>query len=248
MYPELPGGLPTYAAVASIATTIAVLYNYFRLDQIDLEFKTYALYCLVSAACCAVVAKLVFAISILPTVGFTIGNFFHYAIFGGIVFYGGLFGLSIGILLVSRFLHRDGMTILNFFSPSFPLFHAIARVACLRGGCCYGIPWSWGVVMAETPDVIRFPVQIAESLCCLIIYIIVTVRAKKKKNYDGSYKVYLFLYAICRFALEFLRGDEDRGIWAFGLSTSQIISIIIIVVIGINAIKTSNTRSCLEKV
>lgn len=35
---------------------------------------------------------------------------------------------------------------------------------------------------------------------------------------------YLVLYAICRFVLEFLRGDSVRGIW-FGLSISQWISL-----------------------
>ena len=221
MIPELPGGFPTYSLVASIATTVAVLYNYFRLDGIGLKFKTYALYCLFSALCCVLLAKIFFAISILPTVGFTLSNFVHYAIWGGIVFYGGLFGLSIGILLVSRFLHKDGMTILDYVSPSFPLFHSIARFACLLGGCCYGIPWRWGVIMAESPNIVRFPVQIAESICCIIIFIVLLFRAKRINSYKGSFRKYLLLYACCRFLLEFFRGDTDRGIWFLGLSTSS---------------------------
>lgn len=39
-------------------------------------------------------------------------------------------------------------------------------------------------------------------------------------------------YAFCRFLLEFLRGDMDRGIWFQGLSTSQIIALIIVLTIG----------------
>ena len=85
--------------------------------------------------------------------------------------------------------------------------------------------------MAETPDVIRFPVQIAESICCLAIFILLIARAKQRKSYAGGFRLYLLLYACCRFALEFFRGDTDRGIWFLGLSTSQLISILIIALI-----------------
>ena len=40
--------------------------------------------------------------------------------------------------------------------------------------------------------------------------------------------VYFLIYPVVRFSLEFLRGDEIRGIW-FGLSTSQWISIALFV-------------------
>lgn len=46
---------------------------------------------------------------------------------------------------------------------------------------------------------------------------------------------YLVLYAVIRFFLEFLRGDEVRGIW-FGLSTNQYISSIIMVIVFIKII------------
>ena len=36
--------------------------------------------------------------------------------------------------------------------------------------------------------------------------------------------IYMLIYPVVRFILEFFRGDEIRGIW-FGLSTSQWISI-----------------------
>ena len=229
--------------MATIATLTAVLYNYFRIDKIGLTFKAYALYCVVSAVCLGVFAKVLFAISYLPTVGFSFENFFHYIFNGGIVFYGGLFGLAIGIIIVSRFLHNDSKFILDYFSPSFPLFHSIARIGCLLGGCCYGIPWHWGVTMAESPDVVRFPVQIAESLCCFGIFVFLTIRAKRRENYEGSFRLYLFLYACCRFILEFFRGDIDRGIWVWGLSTSQIISLIIIVVIILRVVFSKATRT-----
>lgn len=50
----------------------------------------------------------------------------------------------------------------------------------------------------------------------------------RKIKKGGLLAVYIILYGIARFLLEFLRGDLIRGIW-FGLSTSQWISIVLVI-------------------
>ena len=51
----------------------------------------------------------------------------------------------------------------------------------------------------------------------------------KMKHY--LFFLYLAIYAVGRFILEFFRGDTYRGIWfGIGISTSQIISILILLV------------------
>jgi len=242
LLPDLPGGFYSYSVIASIALCVALLYNYFRLDGAGLSFGVYSLYCAACAVCAVCVAKIIYGISYLPIAGFSLYNFLHYTLYGGIVFYGGLFGVIIGILLMSHLLRKNGKFMLDYFSISFPLFHAIARFGCLLGGCCYGIPWSWGVVMVESPDVVRFPVQIAESICNIGIFIYLTLRSKRNHSCEGTFKAYMFLYACCRFLLEFLRGDEDRGIWFGALSTSQIIALFILLIIAAKAIKEKRTR------
>ena len=87
--------------------------------------------------------------------------------------------------------------------------------------------------MAESPDVVRFPVQIAESICCFVIFVVLIKRAKSRNSYRGSFGLYMFLYAVCRFVLEFFRGDEDRGIWLLDLSTSQITALLVITACGL---------------
>ena len=52
----------------------------------------------------------------------------------------------------------------------------------------------------------------------------------KMKHY--LFFLYLAIYAVGRFILEFFRGDTYRGIW-FGVSTSQIISILILLFCGV---------------
>ena len=71
----------------------------------------------------------------------------------------------------------------------------------------------------------RFPVQLVESCCLVIIFVILLIL-----RMNGSTKLaeqYLVLYALCRFVLEFFRGDAIRGVW-YGMSTSQWISLVIL--------------------
>ena len=72
----------------------------------------------------------------------------------------------------------------------------------------------------------KMPVQLIEALLELIVFLILCVIDKRKKDVD-LLAVYLTTYAIIRFVLEFLRGDSVRGV-IMGISTSQCISILII--------------------
>ncbi len=80
--------------------------------------------------------------------------------------------------------------------------------------------------MAETPEIRRFPVQLLEAIIEFIIFIIL-LKIEKKRKYNLTI-IYLITYAIVRFFDEFLRGDNIRGIWYMGLSTSQYISIVVL--------------------
>lgn len=83
-----------------------------------------------------------------------------------------------------------------------------------------------------------FPVQLTESACNIIIFIILSYIYKKSKHTEKIIGLYCILYGILRFLLEFLRGDLIRGI-ELGLSTSQWISIVLIIIgiIQLNYIK-----------
>ena len=82
--------------------------------------------------------------------------------------------------------------------------------------------------MIAPNEIPLFPTQIVESICNLLIFVILTITYKK---YIGTYKtvgLYCILYSIVRFILEFFRGDLIRGIY-LGLSTSQWISIALLI-------------------
>ncbi len=172
-------------------------------------------------------------------------------IFGGSVFYGGLivgglFGIAcIKIMKLDLSLYADLSAIIA------PLFHGIARIGCFLGGCCYGIESEFGFVahgntlVHEINGVSRFPVQLLESMCNLLICAFVLALYLKGKQKGRLIFIYLLIYAIVRFLDEFLRGDLLRG-FVFGLSTSQFISIFIglfaIVGLVLNAIKSKRQK------
>ena len=151
----------------------------------------------------------------------------------GFVFYGGLIGGFLGLLLYCRIYHLPYADFLDVFAVRVPLGHAIGRVGCFLSGCCYGVPYDGfpSVVYTAAADpntplgVPLFAVQLVESACLLLLYLALELLFHRSKKGTCAF-VYLFAYAFIRFVLEFFRGDPIRG-GAFGLSTSQIISLLL---------------------
>lgn len=157
-------------------------------------------------------------------------------IFGGAVFYGGLYGgLATGALAI-KILRLDAKVYVGLFTPMIPLFHAFGRVGCFFAGCCYGIESDFGFAATENafvPDVVgvtRFPIQLLEAALNILLFVFLFLlyrrQQKKKSVLDGGlFYLYLVIYGVIRFFDEFLRGDAKRGFLG-PLSTSQWISII----------------------
>ncbi len=155
--------------------------------------------------------------------------------FGGFVFYGGLIGGTIGLLIYTGAskelrVHRGGL--FDLYAVLIPLFHAFGRVGCFLGGCCYGVESRFGFTIHGNTlnpainDVNRFPVQLLESALNLMLFFLLLYFFNKHILEKRLFYLYLLIYPIIRFSDEFLRGDEVRG-FLFGLSTSQWISIIL---------------------
>ncbi len=170
-------------------------------------------------------------------------------IFGGQVFYGGLLGGIAAGAIYSKITHLDnfgGYT--DCAAPAVPLFHFFGRIGCFLGGCCYGIESEFGFTFTHSlvesaNGVRRFPVQLFEAGFNLLLFFLLFIMLKKEKLKGRLFLLYLGLYAPVRFGLEFLRGDTYRG-YLFGLSTSQIISLGIMLVLAVyTLIKKLNKKS-----
>jgi len=149
---------------------------------------------------------------------------------GGFVFYGGLIGAFLVIYIYCKTYKIDKRKMFLAVIPSVPLIHAFGRVGCFCAGCCYGIPYTGPLHIVFEKSLVAphgislFPVQLVESGINILLYILLEILVRKTKSIRICLATYMLGYGIMRFCLEFLRGDTARG-FAFGLSTSQWISI-----------------------
>lgn len=215
--------------MGGVGAVAVLIYLYLIKGNLNMRIKDLLEYIVVCTVFAAALSRLMFVIALIPSMEqITFEEVLYQLWNGGIVFYGGLFGVIIGIGGVSKYRGRSPLKVLNVLTPAFPLFHVFARFGCLLAGCCYGIEWNWGVCMQGEENIIRFPVQLFECACNVMIFVGIIVISAKKKTDKYSLMIYLCSYAICRFVLEFFRGDSIRGTWAGGLSTAQYISMGII--------------------
>jgi phosphatidylglycerol:prolipoprotein diacylglycerol transferase len=159
----------------------------------------------------------------------------------GGVFYGGLI-LAVAVALF--YIRKIGLplwTTCDVFAPGIALGHVIGRFGCLFAGCCYGKPTTvpWAITFTDpfaasnvgTPlNQPLHPTQLYEAGAELLILGVLLATERKGKPFAGrTFWLYMLLYAISRFIIEFYRGD-DRGtvsIFSTSFSTSQFISILL---------------------
>lgn len=156
---------------------------------------------------------------------------------GGFVFYGGLIGGVLGLFIYAKQFKMNFYLLLDIYASVVPIGHAIGRIGCFFGGCCYGIEYSgplhhvYEVATGSAPvGVPLFPVQLVEAFCLLLLFGMQMLLLYKypNKNLTLVYN-YIFSYSFIRFILEFFRGDAERGNFLL-FSTSQWISLGICVI------------------
>ena len=238
--------IPLYALCFFVGFLLAVIFAMKTaqkqgMDKFDLLYA--ALYAAIGIG---VGAKVFFFLSRLPKILIHFDTYkemikvnpgaaLNYA-FGGLVFYGGLFGAVLGVYIYCKHFKVPIMPIISIFTPLIPFVHGFGRIGCFFAGCCYGIPYSgpfaiqfpYNVQSPQLSLVPRFPVQLLEALLNFI-FAAILFYLRKKKSFSapkllGSYFLY---YAIARFFLEYVRGDLERGKYRY-FSTSQLISVLLL--------------------
>ncbi len=162
----------------------------------------------------------------------------------GIVFYGAVPGAFAGAFFAARMMRLPFWKLLDLSVPAIAAGHALGRVGCLLGGCCYGAEWHgpWSVTATDpmspmaNPSVPRHPVQLYESLGLMALALVFAATPLDARwlGAPGSGRriaLYAVLYGVLRFATEDFRGDLVRGVFLGGLvSTSQLVSLAIVAV------------------
>lgn len=163
----------------------------------------------------------------------------------GMVFYGGFVAAAIAAIAYARRYAIDLAALADVAAVALPVGHAIGRIGCFLGGCCYGRPTSsrFGV-MFTTPGTPAFascfvhgpihPVQLYESFGLLAIAGIMVLAERRSDGRPAGwlFTLYLALYAFLRLGTEQFRGDfSERKFLVTGLlSTSQAIALAMLAV------------------
>jgi len=111
--------------------------------------------------------------------------------FGEIVFYGGLIGGIVAMVIFCRGFKIQILPVADIFAPSLALAHGFGRIGCFLSGCCYGIAVSESHPLAVVfpPHSIGSPsgvpllaMQLIEAACLFILSILLTFVYKRTRR------------------------------------------------------------------
>jgi len=149
---------------------------------------------------------------------------------GGLVYYGGLIGASLGCILFCRW-HKFALwKVADVLTPSIALGYMFGRMGCLMNGCCFGraceLPWAIRFPTEHsTGGTPLHPTQIYDSLLSLALYAGLALLYRRKK-FDGQvFASYLMCYAVTRSIVETFRGDYSEAHRHAGLTPAHLVSI-----------------------
>jgi phosphatidylglycerol---prolipoprotein diacylglyceryl transferase len=155
----------------------------------------------------------------------------------GGVFYG---GLIVAVTVALWYIRRVGLplwTTCDVFAPGIALGHVVGRFGCFFAGCCFGKPTSvpWAITFTDpfaaanvgTPlNVPLHPTQLYEAGANLVILVFLLATERFGRKFAGrTFWLYMLLYSVSRYVIEFYRGDERGNVGP--LSTSQFVSVIL---------------------
>lgn len=150
----------------------------------------------------------------------------------GFVVYGGISAGVLGAIIYCKYKKLVFLEYFDLCAPSIALAQGFGRIGCFMAGCCYGKETDLpiGVIFPENsmaPAGVKvLPTQLFSSAGNFCIMFFLLWHYKRGKRVGDTGFVYMLLYGIGRFFLEFLRND-DRGVVGI-LSTSQFISLFIV--------------------
>lgn len=137
----------------------------------------------------------------------------------GVSLFGAIYLVLIITPIVALVTRKKILAMYDFFTPFGLILLAATRTGCFFNGCC-GATKIW-----KGTNPIILPVQLFEVVCDLLILEICFYIERKKPQKGYMYPVFMLLYGICRFILEFLR-DTPKDIKGF--SHGQVFSVIAI--------------------
>jgi phosphatidylglycerol---prolipoprotein diacylglyceryl transferase len=203
---------------------IRKFHKYFNLKLTDNELVDYILY---STLGVIVGARLFYCFIYFPQ--YFLNNPIQIVFFwkGGLSFHGGIIGLIIAVFIYSKIYKKSFLALADVTSFPGAIALFFGRIGNFINGELIGRITNFPFcIRYEKVEGCRHFSQIYESLKNLIIFI--TLFYLKKKNLkNGTYSgIFLIMYSILRFFIEFVREpDKQIGYLTFGLTMGQWLNI-----------------------
>lgn len=135
---------------------------------------------------------------------------------GGMAIQGGIvFGVGAGIIYAKR--HKiDILALADIVAPAIILGQAIGRCANLLNGDAFGAPTggNFGIIYPETTLAYHtygaqplWPAEVWEGQIDFVIFALLLIFRAFLHAKGQAFSLYIMLYSLARFGLEFLRGD-----------------------------------------
>lgn len=156
---------------------------------------------------------------------------------GGMSFHGGLLGVLLAIGLFARKAKKPFFEVTDFIVPMVPVGLGFGRLGNFINGELWGrvteVPWAF--VFPHVDRLPRHPSQLYE-LCLegVFLFIVLWCYAAKPRPVKATSGLFLLLYGVCRFLVEFFREpDKGLGFIAFDwMSMGQLLSLPMIMIGG----------------
>lgn len=183
---------------------------------------------------------------------------------GGLVFYGGLVGGTIGVVANGWRRRVPMQWTAQLVAPALAAAYAVGRVGCYVVGDDYGVPTTlpWGVRFPQgmpptTAQSLRefhvavpasaapgtifavHPTQLYEIAAMLVVFAVIWRWRTLPRGTGWLFGTYMVLAGLERFAVEILRAKDDRLLGAF--SVAQVASVVMVIV-GVVVMKELTPR------
>jgi phosphatidylglycerol:prolipoprotein diacylglycerol transferase len=169
---------------------------------------------------------------------------------GGMVFYGGFIGGFAGGMIFIKIAKLPLAKVMDIMAPGIAIAIGIGRIGCFLNGCCYGritdsrigvcFPSRWAppaywdhlqrglIPEGASHSLPVIPTQLISALNLLIIFVILW-KIRKKKVFNGFlFTLFIGLYGLHRFTIDFFRQYSGNALILKYLTLSQVLSIFMI--------------------
>lgn len=166
---------------------------------------------------------------------------------GGLAIYGGLIGGIIVILVFSKIKKLKVLDITDYIVPIIAFCQSIGRWGNYINIEAYGYETNLPIKMEVIENgIIKYvhPTFLYESICTMMIFIILSILSKKRKFSGEITYLYIICYSFIRFFIEGLRTDS---LMLFNFRISQILSLVLFVLFSCILMYNNKKNKVLSK-